>query len=206
MTELHEPFARPAAQREADRLGMLVFLSSELMLFGGIFGAALALRLEHNAAYRGAAHALNLWLGTANTVVLLTSSLFAALAVVAARAGRPGWAGRALGGAALLGCSFLAIKGVEYLSEYREGLMPGTAIAAFATPTQQLFMNLYFLGTGLHAVHVVIGLALMAVAALNRAARHDRHAVLIGNVALYWHLVDVIWVFLYPTLYLAGVR
>ena len=84
--------------------------------------------------------------------------------------------------------------------------MPGTATAHFDGQVQTLFMNLYFVATGLHAVHVTIGILLMAMAALNRRARQDRNAMLIGNVALYWHLVDVVWLFLYPTLYLAGVR
>jgi cytochrome c oxidase subunit III len=203
---VQEPFARAARQREAERLGMLIFLASEVMLFGGIFAAALALRLEHPAGYVDAAHHLKLWLGTANTGVLLTSSLCAALAVQAARNGQARWAACALWGAVALGTVFLAIKGAEYAGEYREGLMPGMATTHFEGRTQQLFMNLYFIGTGLHAVHVTFGLALLAAAALNRGARQDRHAMLIGNVALYWHLVDVIWVFLYPTLYLAGVR
>lgn len=200
------PFADAARAREADRLGMLIFLASEIMLFGGIFAAALALRLEHGPDYAAAAGHLKLWLGTANTAILLTSSLMAALAVEAARAGAPRRAARALLAALLLGCAFLAVKGVEYAGEYREGLMPGTATAHFDGPVQTLFMNLYFVGTGLHAVHVTIGILLMAMAALSQRARQDRNAMLIGNVALYWHLVDVVWLFLYPTLYLAGVR
>lgn len=204
MTERHEPFPRVERQRGADRLGMVIFLASELMLFGGVFAAALALRLRHPGDYREAAHHLNLWLGTANTAVLLTSSLFAALAVAAARAGRPKQVGRALGSTILLGLAFLGIKAAEYAGEYREGLVPGAANAAFDSHLQQLFMNLYFVGTGLHALHVTVGIALLAVAAVSRAARADRAAVLVGNVALYWHFVDVVWVFLYPTLYLAG--
>ena len=203
---LHEPFERMERQRDADRLGMLVFLASEVMLFGGVFGAAMALRLEHGAGFKAASAHLKLWFGTANTAVLLTSSMLAALAVVWTREGRPRAAGRALGLAALLGCAFLAIKGAEYLGEYREGLMPGLANASFETPFQQLFMNLYFAATGLHAVHVTIGILLLGTAALMPSARRDRSATLIGNVALYWHLVDVVWVFLYPTLYLPGVK
>ena len=117
---LHEPFHDLPRQREADRLGMIVFLASEIMLFGGIFAAALALRLEHPTDYVQAAHHLKLWLGTANTAVLLTSSMFAALAVAAARAEAPSWAGRALWAAVGLGLIFLAVKGVEYAGEYRE--------------------------------------------------------------------------------------
>jgi len=205
-----EPFPDTArgrdAGRTASRLGMLVFLAGEVMLFGGLFGAALALRLAHPSDYAAAAHRLNLWLGTANTATLLTSSLCAALAVAAARAGHPRRVAQALGGAALLGTAFLVVKAAEWVGEYRAGLMPGTAVARFASPPQHLFMNAYFIATGLHAIHVAIGIALLVIAAASRAARADRHAGLVGNVALYWHLVDVVWVFLYPTLYLAGAR
>jgi cytochrome c oxidase subunit 3 len=202
---LHEPFHQASRQREADRLGMLVFLASEAMLFGGIFAAALALRLSYPQDYVAAAGHLKLWLGTANTAILLTSSLMAALAVEAVRSGHSKAAGAALAAAVLLGLAFLGVKAHEYLGEYREGLIPGLANAHFESRVQQLFMNLYFISTGLHALHVSGGLVLLAIAGFSRRARQDRHAVLIGNVALYWHLVDIVWVFLYPTLYLAGV-
>ena len=205
-TPLHEPFHEAARQREADRLGMLIFLASEVMLFGGIFAAAIGLRLENRVAYVEAAHHLKLWFGTANTAVLLTSSLFAALAVVAARTKQPRWAGRWFAVTVALGLVFLCTKGTEYCLEYKEGLMPGTAGAHFESHFEQLFMNLYFISTGLHAIHVTIGMALLTIAALSRRARNDQNAVLIGNVALYWHLVDIVWIFLYPTLYLAGVK
>jgi cytochrome c oxidase subunit 3 len=200
-----EPFHRLARQREADRLGMLIFLASEVMLFGGIFCAAMALRVLHPQDYVAAAGKLQLWIGTANTAILLTASLFAALAVEAVRNGRAKWAGRALGAAAALGAAFLALKGYEYAGEYREGLMPHTAPAHFSGPVEHLFMNLYYIGTGLHGVHVATGIGLLLFAALNRDARHDGAAVVVGNIALYWHLVDIVWIFLFPTLYLAGV-
>ncbi len=195
-----------ARRREAGRLGMLVFLASEIMLFGGLFAAAMVLRLTHPADYAAAAHRLDLALGTLNTAILLTSSLAAALAVEAARSRRPGRAALALAATLLLGAAFLGAKALEYAQEYREGLMPGTALAHFDGPVAQLFMNFYFASTGLHALHVLAGLALLAAVACSRSARSDPHALLIGNAALYWHLVDVVWVFLYPTLYLAGVR
>lgn len=203
---LHEPFADLSQQHEAGRLGMLIFLASEVMLFGGIFAAALALRLHHEQAYIDAAHHLNLWIGTANTAVLLTSSLFAALAVTAARGGSAKWCGRALCLAAALGAVFLVLKGYEYLGDYREGLMPGTALTDFSSPFERLFMDLYYCSTGLHAVHVTTGIGLLIFTALSRRARHDRSATFVGNIALYWHLVDIVWIFLFPTLYLAGVK
>jgi len=203
---LHEPFFELRSQHEAGRLGMIVFLASEIMLFGGIFAAALSLRVVHGAAYDDAAHHLKLWIGTANTAVLLTSSLFAALAVTAARGGSARWCGRALGAAALLGAAFMVLKGYEYLGDYREGLMPGTAIADFSSPFERLFMDLYFIATGLHAVHVFTGIGLLTFTAFSRTARRDRSATFVGNIALYWHLVDIVWIFLFPTLYLAGVK
>lgn len=205
-TAASEPFHSLARQGEAARLGMLIFLASEVMLFGGIFCAAMALRLLHPQEYVAAAGKLQLWIGAGNTAILLTSSLFAALAVEAVRNGRAKWAGRALAATAMLGTVFLALKAYEYFGEYREGLMPHTASAHFAGPVEHLFMNLYYIATGLHAIHVTIGIGLLAFAALNRDARRDRGAIVVGNIALYWHLVDVVWIFLFPTLYLAGVK
>ncbi|WP_150293923.1 cytochrome c oxidase subunit 3 [Sphingobium estronivorans] len=202
---LHEPFHHPARQRQADRLGMILFLASEAMLFGGLFAAAMALRLLYPADYVAASGHLKLWLGTANTAILLTSSLMAAVAVETARGGRPRLSGYALVAAILLGLLFLGIKGYEYGSEYREGLIPGLHGAHFEGRVQHLFMNFYFVSTGLHALHVIGGIALLTIAAFSRAARQDRTVLLIGNAALYWHLVDIIWVFLYPTLYLPDV-
>lgn len=202
---LHEPFRQVERQEEADRLGMLVFLASELMLFGGVFAALLALRLTHPHEFLAASAHMKLWHGTANTAVLLTSSLFAALAVEFARTGRPRATGAALWSAVALGGVFLCIKAHEYWSEWRDGALPGFANAHFDGPVEQLFANIYFAGTGLHAIHVTIGMSLLVAAALRRSAREDRAAILVGNAALFWHLVDVIWVFLYPTLYLAGV-
>lgn len=206
VTAFPTPFDNAAQRREADRFGMLIFLASEIMLFGGIFGAALVLRLTHPSDYVAAAGRLDVMLGTINTAILLTSSLGAALAVELARSGKPRGVAVALVVTVLLGVAFLGVKALEYAHEYREGLMPGTAHAHFATRGTELFVNLYFVATGLHAVHVAIGLGLLMMVAANARARRDRRAVLLGNAALYWHLVDIVWVFLYPTLYLAGIR
>ena len=202
--KLAEPFHAIGRQREADRLGMLVFLASELMLFGGVFLAAIVLRLLHPQDYVAASGQMKLWLGTANTAVLLTSSLTAALAVEAARSRRPEWVARWLWATVALGILFLGIKGCEYSIEYREGAIPGLPNAHFRSGFEQLFMNFYLVATGLHALHVTGGVALLATAALRPGARQDRCATFVGNAALYWHLVDIVWIFLYPTIYLAG--
>ena len=201
---LHDPFTRIERQRESDRFGMLLFLASELMLFGGLFAAALSLRLLHPAAYIHASGEMHLWLGALNTAVLLTSSLLVALAVEAVKDGAQRRAGWLLAFAIALGLAFLAIKGGEYALEWRDGLVPRFHASGLRDGPQTLFMTLYFIATGLHALHVTAGLVLLALLlGPLRAARADRGATTVGNLALYWHFVDVIWIFLYPTLYLA---
>ena len=197
-----EPGRDLAHERDIARLGMLLFLASEVMLFGGLFAGAFGLRLAHPVAYGAASSQLHLWLGTANTAVLLTSSLLVALAVDAAKRDKPKSLAWLFIAAAVLGLLFAAIKGSEYWLEYREGLMPGVNGGAIGSGPQRLFMDLYFVATGLHAVHLSIGIALLlALAARALVGRLDR--VLAVNVALYWHLVDIVWIFLFPTFYLA---
>jgi cytochrome c oxidase subunit 3 len=201
---LHEPFPTLERQREAGQFGMFVFLATEVLLFGGIFVASLVLRVEHGAEYAAASREMHYWIGGINTAVLLTSSLLVALMVQAVRTGCARLAAWLTVGAIALGLVFIVLKFTEYALEYRDGLVPGLSGRALHGGPRELFMNLYFAGTGLHAVHVTIGLVLLGslVWPLG-AARRDRTAGLAGNVALYWHLVDVVWIFLYPTLYLA---
>ena len=201
---LHEPFAALDRQWAADRLGMLLFLATEIMLFGGIFTGSLVLRLQHPAEYVRASQEMHVALGGINTAILLTSSLLVALAVLMVRAERARLAGWTLGGAIALGIAFLAIKGTEYALEYRDGVIPGLSDAKLHGGPHELFMNLYFAGTGLHALHVTIGLFILgALVWPFGVVRHQTSAITIGNAALYWHLVDIVWIFLYPTLYLA---
>lgn len=201
---LRIPFTRVERQREADRLGMLLFLATEIMLFGGIFAAAMVLRILHPRDYAEASREMHYWLGALNTAVLLTSSLCVALAVAMARGGRARASGWLLGAAIALGLAFLGIKGAEYAIEWRDGVVPVFSAARLHGDVHELVMTLYFLGTGLHALHVTVGLGVLAAMIWPLgAARRDRGATTLGNAALYWHLVDVVWVFLYPTLYLA---
>jgi cytochrome c oxidase subunit 3 len=198
---LSEPFKRRAQQREADFLGMYLFLASEAMLFGGIVALLFADRFRHPGAAEEAAVRLKIWIGTANTAILLTSSLFVALAVVASRAGKAravmGW----LGAACLLGLAFLGLKGFEYAQDFAEGVKP---VLGRAVP-DALFINLYFVATVLHAIHLTAGLGLMTWAGLRvRSGRVTlpNQAIVIEMTGLYWHFVDVVWVFLFPFLYL----
>lgn len=205
--ELHKPFVDAEQQRQADLLGMFVLLGTEVMLFGGLFAVAFALRIQHPHEYVASSRHLHIWIGAVNTAILLTSSLLVALAVHEAFRAMPRRAAMLLAGGAVLGVAFLVMKGVEYGKEYSEGLLPGLSHPAqFTGRVEHLFMNLYFIATTLHAFHVTIGIVVLAVIGI-RLRRGSlplpRRTIPIELAGLYWHLVDVIWIFLYPVLYLA---
>jgi cytochrome c oxidase subunit 3 len=206
--EVAEQFVAPDQQRLADHLGMWVFLGTEVMLFGGLFMTILVYRVLYGPAIKEASDHLHLWLAGGNTAILLTSSLFMAVAVTAARAGMRRHVLPALLITIVLGVAFLVVKGIEYALEYGEGLIPHLGPSSpIGHPAAKLFLNLYFIGTGLHAVHLTIGIVLLAVISLRIAGRRwdpvRRHIVL-ETSGLYWHFVDVVWVFLYPAFYLIG--
>lgn len=205
-TSVTEPYTEQGQQHDAAMMGMYIFLGSEVMLFGGLFAVAAFLRLAHAKEVVVSSRALHYGLGGANTAVLLTSSLCIALAVEAGRQGRGGPAVRWLAGAIVLGLAFLATKAYEYLLEYREGLMPFFGHdMAIRTPVQRLFMDLYLIATSLHALHMLVGLAMLtglAVALSRRWIVMPERAIMLVAIGLYWHFVDVVWVFVYPVFYL----
>ncbi|TWB13609.1 cytochrome c oxidase subunit 3 [Rhizobium sp. ERR 1071] len=202
-----EPFTDPLQQHRAAMMGMYVFLGSEIMLFGGLFCIAAAVRLAHAPEIVRASHALHSGIGGINTAILLTSSLFVALGVESAKEGRAKIASGWLVGAAALGLVFLVMKAYEYWMEFTEGLLPIEGVhSRYVDDVQHLFMNLYLIATSLHAVHLSIGIVLL-IALLFRltlsSIKLPERAIVLVTVGLYWHLVDVIWVFLYPVFYLA---
>ncbi|HSO07901.1 MAG TPA: cytochrome c oxidase subunit 3 family protein [Pelomicrobium sp.] len=203
-----EQFADARQQRTAATLGMWVFLATEVLFFGVLFAAYLAIRYIHAGAFALGSQHTDLVLGSVNTGVLLTSSLTIALAVRAAALGRDrattGW----LAATMILGTAFLAIKGFEYRQEYLEGLVPflGFRYDGPRGEGVELFFILYFVMTGLHALHLLIGIAVVgAVAFLNARGRFSRpwHTP-VGLTGLYWHFVDVVWIFLFPLFYLVA--
>lgn len=202
-----KPFPDADRRRGADTFGMFVFLTSEVMLFGGLFAMMAFDRIRHPAAAAEASQHLSLWIGTANTGILLTSSLFVALAGLAAREGRRRGAAWGLLGAAGLGLLFLVLKGTEYRVDYLDGVLP---IVSPRSPVNagpaQLFIGLYYVATVLHAVHVTVGVTLLTGVGVGVARGKlpmPARAETVHLAGLYWHLVDVIWVFLFPLLYLA---
>ena len=200
-----EHFQDEAQQHEAADLGLWLFIATELMLFGGLFLGLVVYRIAYPEAASTASDHLHLWIGGTNTAVLLTSSLTMALAVVGAREGRRGHSIRLLLLTALLGLLFLGIKGYEYHSEYQEGLMPRVGPAFPLGQHAELFFNFYFASTGLHALHLALGILAVGVFAwrtLSQRLPVPQRATRIEGLGIYWHFVDVVWVFLYPVLYL----
>ncbi len=206
------PF-RDAEQRSvANHLGLWTFLATEILFFGGLFMAYSVYRYAYPEAFAEGSRHLDFWIGTINTALLLTSSLFVALGDHAIKAGRHATLRGCLIGAWLLGALFLALKFHEYHSKYVEHLVPGLNFR-YDEPTHwapqiQLFIFLYFALTGLHAVHMLFGLGAIAwVLWLDLRGRvtAQRHGG-VEMVGLYWHFVDCVWIFLYPLLYLIAHR
>ncbi|MBI3848653.1 MAG: cytochrome c oxidase subunit 3 family protein [Planctomycetes bacterium] len=203
-----QQFEDPAQQREAATLGMWVFLATEVLFFGAMFTGYVVYRSLYPLAFHAASRHLDALLGTINTVVLIGSSLTMALAVEAARTGHRERSAGYLIVTILLGCAFLAIKFTEYGRKFDEHLVPGRGFT-FDGPDSshaQLFFSFYFVMTGFHALHLVVGIGLMAVllAATWRGRFSAAYASPVEIGGLYWHFVDVVWIFLYPLLYLIG--
>ena len=200
-------FESAERQAHASRLGMWVFLGSELLLFAGLFALYAAGRAENPAGFReGIAHATKT-VGSINTCILLISSTSVAAAVELLRRGRQRACIVALAVTLVLGFAFLALKLGEYAAHFREGIFPGGAGGFFVDHVARglaLFWTLYFISTGLHAVHVSVGLLILILTTRQIATGRVSNANVyrLANAALYWHLIDLIWIFLWPLYYL----
>jgi len=190
----------------ANRLGLWGFLSTEVLLFGGMFVAYSIYRHAYPDAFGQGSRHLEFWIGTANTAVLLTSSFFMALGDFFIKSGRVTALRNCLAITWLLGAAFLGLKGYEYHQVFADHLAPGRfyAPAEALAPQVQLFMSLYFAMTGLHALHMLAGLGAIGwLIGLNHRGRLSAEVTApVEMVGLYWHFVDCVWVFLYPLLYL----
>jgi cytochrome c oxidase subunit 3 len=219
-------------QFDAARLGMWLFLATEIMFFGGLFAGYSLYRYKFPAEFAAGSHHLDLWLGAINTGVLLSSSLTMALAVRAAQTNDRNGTTRMLAATILLGSVFLGIKAYEYQQKFEQHLVPGrsfswptgeghqdsreaegtstgAASASASVPKVdvgniQFFFSFYFGMTGLHALHMVIGVAILLalLVAARRGAFSGEYYTPVEMTGLYWHFVDIVWVFLFPLLYL----
>jgi len=186
----------PAVAFESAKLGVWTFLATEVLLFGALFTAFTVFRMKYPELFRAEHAKLDRVLGAANTVVLITSSFTVVLGVDAIRRGRARLLEAYFGATILLAGVFLCVKYVEYGAKFHHGLYPGT----------NLFFSLYFMLTGLHGIHVLAGMALLSwVVVLSRRGRLSAEYRTPAEMSgLYWHFVDLVWIYLFPLLYLVG--
>jgi cytochrome c oxidase subunit 3 len=195
-------------QREASWIGMWIFIATEVMFFGGMFAGYATYRWTYPRAFAGASNQLDIWLGTVNTAVLISSSFTMALAVHNAAAGKRRPLIVFLLLTTALGLLFLGVKFTEYHQKFAEHLVPGRAFVYEGPDARpaEIFFSFYFAMTGAHALHMVIGVGLLAWLVLK--ARVGRFSAAyftpVELVGLYWHFVDIVWIFLFPLLYLVG--
>lgn len=207
MLRLAEQYEDLHKQEHALRFGMWGFLASEVLLFAALFGLYASYRAAYGIDFADAVAHNNVYIGTANTLVLITSSLTAALAIWSVRSTRYRLITPLLFVTVAFGGVFLLVKAFEYRAHFREGFFPGHAYRSVELPSYgaHTFFNLYYAMTGLHALHVTAGMLVLAILALRarRSFYTAEHHVGLEMGVLYWHLVDVIWIFLWPLLYLS---
>lgn len=191
---------------EANILGIWLFLAGEVLFFGAMFAAYVVYHYTYPEIFAEASHHLDIVLGSINTFILLTSSFTMALAVNSIQLGKRKSLIFFLLLTMLLGTLFLGLKGLEYIHKFEDNLFPG---GHFVYPGQgaeqaRLFFSLYFTMTGLHALHMIIGILVMAVMVVRAWLRHfsPQNYDAIEMTGLYWHFVDIVWIFLFPLLYL----
>jgi cytochrome c oxidase subunit 3 len=203
---LQHHFTGMQQQFEATKIGMWLFLVTEVLLFGGLFVGYGIMHSQHPAAFEAAHHHLDRTLGALNTIVLLVSSFTMVLGVWAASTSRRRQTIAYLSATIALAGVFLVVKYFEYSHKFHEGLLPGIYYShqGDTVPGQFMFFSFYFMMTGLHGIHVVLGMVAIAWV-LYRTVRGDFSSSYYGPVdlvGLYWHLVDLIWIYLFPLMYL----
>ena len=202
--KLHEPWPDRDRQMQAFTFGLWAFLATEVLFFGGMFASFAILRQLHHQGFDAATRSTNLVFGTINTAVLLTSSLTMALAERGAEAGMKTLPRLMLAATLAFALMFLVVKGLEYREDIEKGFWPTEGFSIPVTGAS-LFFGLYWMMTGVHAIHVLIGMALVGrVLWIALRGKLPERRLSVRMTTLYWHLVDVIWVVLFPILYLGG--
>jgi len=213
--ELLHHFVNAEQQRDAASLGMWLFLATEIMFFGGMFCAYLIYRYAYYNEFAAGSRSIDIWLGTINTAVLICSSLTVALGVRAAQMGKRKLLVILLLLTILFGFAFLGIKGVEWFDKYKEHHVPGNSFnvddMVKAYPQihidqqhEQIYFSLYFAMTGLHALHMIIGIGIFVFLTYYawKGRYTPKYYTPIEMGGLYWHFVDIVWIYLFPLLYL----
>ena len=189
---------------KASKLGMWLFLYTELLLFGGLFLVYMVYRFLNQEAFLEASYELNVWMGTINTVILLTSSLTIAMSITALQKGDKKLSVILLWATIAAALAFLVIKYFEWSAKFEHGLFPGMEHYDALPVGERLYFYLYFFMTGLHALHVIVGAVfiLVVVKKINNGSVNQKRYSLLENSGLYWHLVDLVWIYLFPLFYL----
>ncbi|EEF61940.1 cytochrome c oxidase subunit III [Pedosphaera parvula Ellin514] len=199
-----EQFDSAEQQHEAALLGIWTFLATEILFFGGLFLGYIVYRHTYHESWVVASQQTNLLYGTINTAILLTSSFTMALGVRAAQQGRNQILFRYLLVTIFFAIAFMGVKAAEYTEDIREHLVPGPSFSLKGAAQGELFFVFYWAMTGLHAIHVLVGigvLSVMAFLAFQRRFDKDYYTP-VELSGLYWHFVDIVWIFLYPLIYL----
>jgi cytochrome c oxidase subunit 3 len=207
---LREPYSTPQQQRDTATIGMWVFIATEVMFFGGLFAAFAIYRMYYTQGFLEGSRGMTLVIGTVNTAVLIVSTLTMSLAIHAISQGNQVRTYWLLLLTALIGLVFIALKFTEYFIHYSEHKVPGIWFESHdpqAGP-EQLFYVFYFAMTGLHVIHLSIGIGLVSVMAMRTALGrfNQNYHTAIDVVGLYWHFVDIIWGFLFAIFYIPGFR
>ncbi len=205
--EVEEHFNSAEQQRETAKLGMWTFLLTELLLFSGLFVSALVIRVLYPASVTAVALHLKFWIGATNTAVLILSSFCMSVAIEASRLGARRIMLRAMLSTAALGALFMVLKGYEYYRDYVEHMtpfLPWRRYELVGDPESRLFTDLYFIITGLHAIHLTVGITIMLLMTwlASRQGFLEKHQNRIEITGLYWHFIDLMWIIVFPTLYL----
>jgi cytochrome c oxidase subunit 3 len=188
--------ASPAQAYESAKLGVWTFLATEVLLFGGLFTAFIVFRLKYPQLFREDFVHLNRILGAVNTVVLICSSLTVALGIAAIRKGKQRLLKIFLSLTILLAAAFLVVKYFEWTEKFAHGLFPGTDV----------FFSLYFMMTGVHGLHVLAGIVVLGAMLVlaGRGSFSEHYYTPVEVSGLYWHFVDLVWIYLFPLFYLMG--
>jgi cytochrome c oxidase subunit 3 len=202
MSDSHNNFEQ--VDKEAGKMGMWIFLFTELFLFGGLFLVYAVFRTKYSADFHAAAAELNTFIGTLNTVFLLTSSMTVAMSITAIQKNNRNLALLLVSITLILAALFMVNKYFEWSHKFNLGIFPGSPVLKTLGRGELLFFGLYYMMTGLHALHVFIGMILLAINLIKIKLGRVNQAeyLLLENSGLYWHLVDLIWIFLFPLLYL----
>ncbi|HET6545687.1 MAG TPA: cytochrome c oxidase subunit 3 [Rhodanobacteraceae bacterium] len=203
-----DQFDDAGQQQTAATLGIWVFLATEILFFGVLFASYTICRIHFPGGFAEASRRTDMLLGTIETAVLLTSSALVALAVRDIRLGGRRTGAWLLLATAALGCVFLILHGIEYVAEYREHLVPALDFNYTGAHPHavEMFFYLYYVITGFHGLHVTVGVCVLVTMALRtwRGAFDPGYHTPLEITALYWHLVDIVWIFVYPLIYLVG--